>query len=105
MMYDGILTLKNPENTTTIGYAEDIAIVVVAKKLHDMDAICASMILSFRTWLQKAGIELPEHKTEAVLISNRKKSEVNQYKSWRACYPIKYAYKVFRSSVGSPAKL
>ena len=69
-MYDGILRLKNPKGTTIVGYADDIAIVVAAKKLHEMEATCASMILSIRTWLQKAGLELAEHKTEAVLIRN-----------------------------------
>ena len=58
-----------------IGYADDIAIVVVAKKLHDMETICASIVSSVRTWLQRADFELAEHKTEAVLISSRKKVE------------------------------
>ena len=75
VMSDGILRLRNSKCTTIIGYAGDIAIVVVAKKLHEMEATCASMILSVRTWLQKAGLELAEHKTEAVLISSRKKVE------------------------------
>ena len=74
-MFDGILRLKNPKDTPIIGYADDIAIVVVAKKLHEMEASFASRILSVRTWLQKAGLELAEHKTKAVLISSRKKVE------------------------------
>ena len=36
VMYDGILRLKTPKSTTIIGYADDITIVVVAKKLHEM---------------------------------------------------------------------
>ena len=72
-MYNGILRLKTPKVTTIIGYADDIAIMVVAKKLHEMEDSCASMVLSLRTWLQKAGLELAEHKTVAVLISSRKK--------------------------------
>ena len=30
VMYDGILRLRNPKGTTITGYADDIAIVVVA---------------------------------------------------------------------------
>ena len=75
--------------------------MVVSQELHKMEATCASMILSVRTWLQKAGLERAEHKTEEVLISSRKKVEsINS----RACYLIKHVYKVFRISVGSPAK-
>ena len=72
-MYDDILRLKNTKGTTLLGYADDTTIVVVAKKLHEMEATCASMILWVRTWLKKAGLELAEHKTEAVLISSREK--------------------------------
>ena len=45
---------KNPMGTMIIGYADDIAIVVVAKKLHDMESNCASMVSSVRTCLHKA---------------------------------------------------
>ena len=67
---DSVLRLKNPRGTTIIGYADDVAIVVVAKKLHDMET---SMVLNVRTWLQKASLELAAHKTESVVISSRKK--------------------------------
>ena len=50
--------------------------MVVAKKLNELEATCASTILSDRTCLQKAGLELAEHKTHAVLISSRKKNNI-----------------------------
>ena len=68
-MYDGILILKTQKVTTIIGYVDDIAIVVVAKKLHEMEATCASMMLSVRTCHQMTDLELTEHKTKAVLLS------------------------------------
>ena len=80
-MYDGILRLKNPMGTTIIGFAHDKAIVVVAKKLHDMETTCASMVTSIRTWLQKAGLELAGHKTEAVtyfIYNLTRKPEIGQ---------------------------
>ena len=47
--------------------------MIVAKKLHETEATCNSMILSVRNWPQKAA--LAEHKTEAVLTISRKKKE------------------------------
>ena len=57
-MYGGILRLGDPKSTTSISDTDDIAMVIVAKRLLEMEATCASMILSVRTWIQKAGLEL-----------------------------------------------
>ncbi|KAH8274636.1 hypothetical protein KR026_002359, partial [Drosophila bipectinata] len=54
-MYDGVLRLPMDEGTTIVGFADDIAIVVA--------------------WLSRAGLQLAPQKTEAVLISSRKKVE------------------------------
>ena len=75
IMYDGILRITKPAGVDIIGYADDIAIVVVAKHLQDVARNCRSTIQKIKTWLQSAGLELASHKTEAVLISSRKKVE------------------------------
>ena len=73
VMYDGILKLKNPKDTTIIGYADDIAIVFVAKKLHEMEPTCASMISSVTIWFQRVGLEMAEHKPKQCFLVAVKK--------------------------------
>ena len=63
LLYDGILRLENSKVKTK---RYDIATVVVAKNLHNMETTCSSIISSVRTWLQKAGLQLAEHKTNKI---------------------------------------
>jgi len=39
-MYDGILRITMPEGARIIGFADDVDIVVTAKKLRDAERIC-----------------------------------------------------------------
>ncbi|KAH8273754.1 hypothetical protein KR018_011937, partial [Drosophila ironensis] len=57
LMYDWILRITLPPGVKIVGFADDIAIVAVQE------------------WLVSAGLSLAEQKTEAVLISSRKKVE------------------------------
>lgn len=74
-MYDGIFKISKPEGVSIVGYADDIAIVVVAKHLVDVARMCSETIASVKTWLQTAGLELADHKTEALLLTSRKRVE------------------------------
>ncbi|XP_062121921.1 uncharacterized protein LOC133835825 [Drosophila sulfurigaster albostrigata] len=74
-MYDGILRLDLPTGASLIGFADDIALLVVAKKLEVAETNCNLAIDCIRTWLLSVGLELAPHKREAVLISSRKKVE------------------------------
>ncbi|KAH8245682.1 hypothetical protein KR026_003842, partial [Drosophila bipectinata] len=62
VMYDGVLRLELPERTHLVGFADDIA--------H-----CNAAIANVIGWLEQAGLSLAHHKTEAVLISSRKRVE------------------------------
>ena len=74
-MYDGVLRLELPEEATIVGYADDIALVVVDKRLSLLEAKCNDAIARVQWWLNNAGLELAAQKTAAVLISARKKKE------------------------------
>lgn len=75
LIYDGLLRLALPEGVKIEGFADDVAIVVVAKQLHRVQEIANLTIRMARTWLSQAGLSLAEQKTEAVLISSRKRME------------------------------
>uniref|UniRef100_W8ADE4 Putative 115 kDa protein in type-1 retrotransposable element R1DM n=1 Tax=Ceratitis capitata TaxID=7213 RepID=W8ADE4_CERCA len=78
IMYDGIFKVRKPEGVSIVGYADDIAIVVVAKQLSDATRRCNETIASVKAWLLAAKLELADHKTEALLMTSRKKVEAIQ---------------------------
>ncbi|KAL7730750.1 hypothetical protein ACLKA6_003520 [Drosophila palustris] len=58
-----------------IGFADDLALVVVAKEVGAVEAAANAAIGVIAEWMQEAGLDLAGHKTEAVLITSRKKVE------------------------------
>lgn len=75
VMYDGILRLQLPEKTSIVGFADDIALVIVAKEIDEAKTVSEASIQVVRAWLNSMGLALAEHKTEAVLITSRKVKE------------------------------
>ena len=76
LMYNDILELSIPEEAQIIGFADDIALVVTARSKCDLE-LCANIsVMKIRKWLNDKGLSLAEHKTEVVLITNKKKDEV-----------------------------
>ena len=58
VMYDGVFKLQIPEEAQTIGFADDIAIVVVAKLKEEITCICNKTIHIVNHWLQSVGLQL-----------------------------------------------
>lgn len=58
-----------------IGFADDIALVIEAKHIDEAELTAYQTVNAVQHWLESAGLKLAEHKTEAVLISSRKKTE------------------------------
>lgn len=75
VMYDGLLRLNLPDRVKIVGFADDIALVCEAKELLEAETITNASIQIIRTWLRTMGLALADHKTEAVLISSRKRRE------------------------------
>lgn len=75
IMYDGILQLGVPVGATIVGFADDIAVVVTAKHVDEVELIANETILKVMNWLESVGLKLAEQKTEALLISSRKTIE------------------------------
>lgn len=60
-MYDDILRLPLPADTTVVGFADDVAVVVVAKHIHEAEEKCGTAVSTIRDWLGRAGLQLADH--------------------------------------------
>lgn len=74
-MYDGVLKLELPKDATLVGYADDIALVVVGKQIVDVELTCNDAVTRIQRWLNNAKLELAAQKTEVVLLSSRRRKE------------------------------
>lgn len=75
VLYDGILRLPLPKDVQIIGYADDIAVTVVAKEISQIECMCNQIATKIKEWLTATKLQLAGQKTEAVLITSRKKLE------------------------------
>lgn len=75
VMYNGILQLNLPVGVKTIGFADDIALVVSAPNLNEAKTVTNASISVVKSWLASMSLSLAEHKTEVVVISSRRTRE------------------------------
>ena len=73
VLYDGLLRQILPDGVTMVAYADDVALVVVAKSITEVQYLGDDAIEIVSNWLNDHGLRLAPEKTEAVLISRTKK--------------------------------
>ncbi|XP_070141571.1 uncharacterized protein [Drosophila kikkawai] len=89
-----------PSDTKIVGFADDIAVVVVAKERAAAEENANGAIRAIEAWLSNAGLELAAHKKEAVLISSRKKIETAE-----VLEHLQYAQKKASGTVGALSRM
>lgn len=72
VMYNGILQLNLPVGVKIIGFADDIALVVIASDINEAKTVTDSSISVVKSWLASMSLSLADHKTEAIVISSRR---------------------------------
>lgn len=72
VMYDGLLNLTLPEGSGVIGFADDVAVVATARTTQILEIKMNECMRRASEWLRDNGLELALHKTEAVLITDKR---------------------------------
>ena len=75
IMYDGLLRLKLPKAVTPVSFADDIAMVIVAKHLDELVHLFNITFESYQKCLEEMGQMLAGHKTKCTLITSIKAME------------------------------
>ncbi|MBJ4722033.1 hypothetical protein JGF03_28795, partial [Salmonella enterica subsp. enterica serovar Anatum] len=70
--YDGILRMEMPEGCSLIGYADDVAAIIVARSVELAQTRLDQVMRRVRTWMRDHGLELAEAKTEIVLLTKKR---------------------------------
>ncbi|EDW87005.2 uncharacterized protein Dwil_GK21198, partial [Drosophila willistoni] len=71
-MYDEVLRLKFPAGVVIVGFADDITLEVYGESIEEVELTAAHSIAIVEEWMSSRKLELAHHKTEAVVVNNRK---------------------------------
>lgn len=72
VMYDGLLNLELPVDSRIVGFADDAAVVVTASTTDTLEVLTNETIRRASMWLNANGLDMAVHKTEAVLITDKR---------------------------------
>ena len=73
VLYDGLLRQPLPDRASMVAFADDVALIVIAKSIEEIHHLGDEAIEVAASWLTDHGLSLATEKTEAVLISRKKK--------------------------------
>ena len=94
ILYDGLLRQPLPEGASIVAFANNVALIVVAKSIDDIQHLGDEAIEVVADWLSRYGLSLAAEKTEAVLIARTKKRKYATFtvedKKIRTADTIKY---------------
>ena len=88
-MYAGLLRLKIPDGDNLVGFADDLALVVVAEEAWQTELIANEALELIANWLNSRHLQLAVHKCEAFLVTRRRKYDPPQLKFNGELIPLK----------------
>ncbi|KAL1446556.1 hypothetical protein WDU94_003615, partial [Cyamophila willieti] len=72
-LYDGVLRLNFPQNVQLVAFADDLAVIVVAKTDHELEQLTNDALEKIHNWMSDNQLQVAPEKSEAVLLSGKKK--------------------------------
>lgn len=70
-MYDEILTITMPADSYLVGYADDIAGVIVARDTNEAQRKLNQIMIRTQTWMSDHGLRLATEKTELIILTRK----------------------------------
>lgn len=70
--YDSLLRLKMPKDTFLVGYADDVAAVIVARSTELAQFSLNQVMRQVNGWMEQHGLSLATAKTEIVLLTKKR---------------------------------
>lgn len=71
LFYDELLGLKLPDGASTVGFADDLALLVVNHTTDELEAVTNLALRMINDWMTSNGLSLAHQKTEAVMLTRK----------------------------------
>lgn len=73
VLYDELLQMDLPEGATLVGFADDVALVVTAREENLLMNVADIALQRVSNWMETKRLQLAPEKTEAVLLTTKRK--------------------------------
>ncbi|KAL4104231.1 hypothetical protein QTP88_019540 [Uroleucon formosanum] len=70
--YDGLLGIRVPPGVHLVGFADDLAVIGVARTGPLLEEALNPTLAAINEWMLQRGLQLAHHKNEAALLTNRR---------------------------------
>lgn len=72
VLYDSLLRMEMPDNTSLVGYADDVAAIITAREMEEVQTRLNQVMRRVNGWMNKHGLELAAAKTEIVILTKKR---------------------------------
>lgn len=76
VMYDDLLNLQLTEGTSTVAFADDLAVLIEAKNAEDLMHRTNESLFLILDWMTKHGLQIAVQKTEAIVLKGPRKRNI-----------------------------